>query len=177
MSTYHTCTHVINLTVFFFFFFFFFSLNPVMKTWHVEQTYIPATTDKVTVQRLPCTKVSKHSLPSQQVRLLAGFWVRIWRVGSLPPPFFGWMHSPTPDRHWEDTCFIFSAWSTDSGGQRLCYSTSRVVGLVRREGWEGGLEGEKRKKTTNCQLTAFLEVAFTFPLHSFFSWVYCVCSQ
>ena len=46
----------------------------------------------------------------------------------------------------------------------------RVRVRVRREGEsEGESEGEKGKKTINCQLTAFLEVAFSFPLDSFFS--------
>ena len=80
MSTYHTCTHVINLTVFFFFF-----TESGYKNLTRGQTYISVTIDKVTVQRLPCTEVSKPSLPSQQLRLLAGFWLRIWRLGSLPP--------------------------------------------------------------------------------------------
>lgn len=41
----------------------------------------------------------------------------------------------------------------------------------------GRVRGEREdKKTINCQLTAFLEVAFSFPLDSFFSCVYSVCA-
>ena len=39
----------------------------------------------------------------------------------------------------------------------------------REGGREGEREGERVKKTISCQLTAFLEVAFSFPLDCFFS--------